>query len=100
MVPLFYVGTSLDFLCSNFYKRIQFSGKIGRNTKPYCHFSWMQVLFIDSERAFSCQNSTVVAFNLSVEAKVGFVTPQMFQWSIDVNHYPNKEVKGKSFTNF
>ena len=81
-------------------KKIRFSEKSSCKTTSYCHFFRMQGLFLDSGvRVCPCPNSTITGVNLSIEAKVGFVTSQNVLWPIDDNNYPRKELQGRSFMN-
>ena len=72
----------------------------GRETTLYSHSLQMQGLFLDSVRFFQCLISAVLGVNLSLKAKVSFVTLQNLSRLLEVNHIPNKALKRKCFTNF
>ena len=99
MVTLSCDRTSSNSIYNYLLKKLRFSEKSSCKTTSYCHFFRMQGLFLDSGvRVCSCPNSTITGVNLSIEAKVGFVTSQNVLWPIDDNNYPSKELQRKSFT--
>ena len=80
-------------------KNIWSNDKGVHKTTPYCHFFQMQEMFLDRVKVFPYLNLTARVVNLSIVAKVSFVTLQNVPQLIDVNHHPSNELKHKSFTN-